>query len=198
MDQLKNLWDGILDSWEEGSNWLADNVIEDESSTASVNPHSSFIQEWSKNYQTDQDPVKEQGALDRLNKKWTVPEEADISLKKAASIFKGDSGFTEEELYDYGAKTGQIESRYITKVQDDDGPARSYWQVEPETALDLLNNSPVLFGGNFEKMFSAKYGQNARKTLANKTKEEMSNLLLEDSDLAATLSLGTYVRNRQR
>ena len=30
MEILKNLWDGILDSWEEGSNWLADNVVEED------------------------------------------------------------------------------------------------------------------------------------------------------------------------
>ena len=163
--------------------------------------NSAFINEWSTNYQTDQDPVKEQRAKATLDTTWKLPDDAKGPLEVASSIFDGDSGFTKDELYQYGANTGQIESGYRTKVQNGGGPARSYWQVEPETALDLLSKSPILFGPKFEEMFSGKYGSenmSAREGLSLMTLDEMSKLLEEDDDLAATFSLGTYVRNRQR
>ena len=48
--------------------------------------------------------------------------------------------FTAKELTELANAIGQIESGYKTKVQIGGGPARSYWQVEPTTALSLLNN----------------------------------------------------------
>ena len=163
--------------------------------------YDTFLSEWSKNYQTDQDPEKEARALEDLDTTWELPDDAKGPLDIASTIFAGDSGFTKDELYQYGANTGQVESGYDTKVQYGGGPARSYWQVEPETALDLLKSRPILFGEEFEKMFSGKYGSenmSARKGLSLMTLDEMSKLLEGDDELAATLSLGTYVRNRQR
>ena len=63
MEILKNLWDGILDSWEEGSNWLADNVVEED--TKPVDFH-SLIQDlengrkkgWTGDYWTPHDSVE--------------------------------------------------------------------------------------------------------------------------------------------
>jgi len=172
-----------------------------DASNMNANPHSSFIQDWSANYQTEQDPKKEQRAKASLESDWEVPEDAKGPLDKASTIFEGDSGFSKDELYKYGANTGQIESGYRTKVQNGGGPARSYWQVEPETALDLLTNSSALFGPKFEKMFSGKYGSenmSAREGLSLMSPEEMSKILEEDDDLGATFSLGTYVRSRQK
>lgn len=161
--------------------------------------YNSFVTDWSKTYQTEQNPAKEKEALSSLKRNWSVPAEAESALDTASYIFEGDSGFTKEELYKYGANTGQVESKYKTKVQYGGGPARSYWQVEPETALDLLINSSAIFGPKFEEMFSEKYGSDnmtAREGLATLTLEEMSELLEEDDALAATLALGVYVRSR--
>ena len=171
-----------------------------DASNMNANPHSSFVQDWSANYQTEQDPVKEKRAKESLESDWEVPEDAEGPLDKASTIFEGDSGFTKDELYKYGANTGQIESGYKTRVQNGGGPARSYWQVEPDTALDLLTNSSSLFGPKFEKMFSGKYGSenmSAREGLSLMSADEMSKILEEDDDLGATFSLGTYVRSRQ-
>jgi len=171
-----------------------------DASNMNANPHSSFVQDWSTNYQTEQDPVKERRARAVLESDWEVPEDAKGPLDTASTIFEGDSGFTKDELYKYGANTGQIESGYKTKVQKGGGPARSYWQVEPDTALDLLTNSSALFGPKFEEMFSGKYGSenmSAREGLSLMSADEMSKILEEDDDLGATFSLGTYVRSRQ-
>ena len=171
-----------------------------DASNMNANPHSSFVQDWSANYQTEQDPKKEKRAKESLESDWEVPEDAEGPLDKASTIFEGDSGFTKDELYKYGANTGQIESGYKTRVQNGGGPARSYWQVEPDTALDLLTNSSALFGPKFEEMFSGKYGSenmSAREGLSLMSADEMSKLLEEDDDLGATFSLGTYVRSRQ-
>ena len=171
-----------------------------DANSTNVNPYGGFVQDWSKNYQTDQDPVKERRAKAALEGEWELPEDAKGPLDTASTIFEGDSGFTKDELYKYGSNTGQVESGYKTKVQKSGGPARSYWQVEPDTALDLLNNSSALFGPKFEQMFSDKYGSenmSARDGLSTMTAEEMSKLLEDDDALAATFSLGTYVRSRQ-
>ena len=179
---------------------LGDGLMTLDASDTASNPYDTFLSEWSKNYQTQQDPKKEQRAKDSLEVDWEVPEDAQGSLDKASTIFAGDSGFTKDELYKYGANTGQIESGYKTKVQKGGGPARSYWQVEPDTALDLLTNSSALFGPKFEEMFSGKYGSenmSAREGLSIMSGDEMSKLLEEDDDLGATFSLGTYVRSRQ-
>ena len=171
-----------------------------DANSTNVNPYGGFVQDWSKNYQTDQDPVKERRAKAALEGEWELPEDAKGPLDIASTIFEGDSGFTKDELYKYGSNTGQVESGYKTKVQKSGGPARSYWQVEPDTALDLLNNSSALFGPKFEQMFSDKYGSenmSARDGLSTMTAEEMSKLLEDDDALAATFSLGTYVRSRQ-
>lgn len=172
-----------------------------DASNMNANPHSSFVQDWSTNYQTDKDPVKERRALASLEGEWELPEDAKGPLDTASTIFEGDSGFTKDELYKYGANTGQIESGYKTRVQKSGGPARSYWQVEPTTALDLLTNSSNLFGPKFEEMFADKYGSenmSAREGLSLMSEDEMSKLLEEDDALGATFSLGTYVRSRQK
>ena len=102
------------------------------------------------------------------------------------------------------------------------GPGRSYWQVEPKTALDLLNNSEKLFGQNFENHFRDKvisneegslyqgstYGEQASKAgytgknavrdwLASFDKEKMSEFLFKDGDLAATLAMGKWISGLQ-
>ena len=199
LNNLSRILLGAEDESSRASDWtqFASNF---DASRTDVNPYNSFVQEWSKNYQTDQDPVKERRAKASLEGEWELPEDAKGPLDIASTIFDKDSGFTKEELYEYGANTGQVESGYKTKVQYGGGPARSYWQVEPATALDLLNNSPALFGGNFETMFADKYGSenmSAKDGLSTMTQEEMSKLLEEDDALAATFSLGTYVRSRQ-
>jgi len=164
-----------------------------------------IVKDWAILYQTTNDPIKNKRAAEALNKKYTVPPKAKNSIEIAASIFKGDKGYTKEQLIQFGSAIGQIESAYITKIQKleggGEGKARSYWQVEPDTALSLLKNSSAIFGKEFRKAFNKKYKKgsvSAVKYLSKLTEDEMSDLLLKDSDLAATFAIGVIVNRTEK
>ena len=155
---------------------------------------------WLEHYNKTTDPAKIPLRLDHarksLKEKVPVPEEAVEAMNIASKVFVGDKGFTTEDIVDILTKTGAIESKYLTKKQYDGGPARSYWQVEPTTAKDLLVNSSALFGKNFEKEFSKQYGKNAAKNLSELSVDELSNIIENDSNLGATFAMATYVRSK--
>ena len=156
-----------------------------------------IVNTWGTTYQTTNDPKKNARALKTISNTYNIPTEAQNSIQSIVPIYVGDKGFTAQELTELANAIGQIESGYKTKVQKGGGPARSYWQVEPTTALDLLNNSSAIFGPKFENFFSIKYGKNAVKVLANKSKKEMSQLLESDSDLAVAMALGVIVNRKK-
>ena len=174
-------------------------VSKAEASEMPIMSNDRIAKDWSTLYQTSDDPVKEQRAKDILNTDYTVPLEAKNSIAIGAKIFEGDKGLSQTQLIQYGSAIGQIESEYKYKRQglktvgDGKGVARSYWQIEPTTALSLFQNSSAIFGEKFEKVFSTKYGKNSVKYFASLSKEKMSELLESDSDLAATIALGVIV-----
>lgn len=151
----------------------------------------NFVNDWSKHYQTSLDPAKEARATAVLKQGFKVPQDAINPIKVASYIFDGDGGHSAEELTEYLEKTGAVESAYGTKVQGGGGPARSYWQVEPKTAMDLVKNSSAYFGPKFAKTF----GENALKYLQGLNEQEMSDLLLERDDLAATMAAAVWIRS---
>lgn len=179
-------------------------VSKAEASEMPIMTNDKIAKDWSTLYQTSDDPVKEQRAKDILNTDYTVPLEAKNSIAIGAKIFENDKGLSQTQLIQYGSAIGQIESGYKYKrqgletVDDGKGVARSYWQIEPKTALDLFRNSSAIFGEKFEKQF-AKYnrgyaiGKTSVKYLASLSEEKMSKLLESDSDLAATVALGVIV-----
>ena len=170
-------------------------VSKAEAAEMPIMTNEDIVNNWGTFYQTTNDPKKNKRALKVLNKDYTVPEEAKKSIAIAAKIFEGDKDLSQTQLIQYGNAIGQIESEYKTKIQKGGGPARSYWQVEPKTALDLLNNSSAIFGTKFESALS-KYKVNnmsAVKYLASLSEEQMSSLLETDSDLAAIMALGVIV-----
>ena len=73
--------------------------------------------------------------------------------------------------------------------------ARSYWQIEVDTAKDLLKNSSPIFGSNFESTFSdyAKDGKSARESLLNLSNKDLVNLLEKDDKLAANIAAALVV-----
>ena len=77
----------------------------------------NFVQDWSKHYQTSQDPAKEARATAVLKQGFKVPQDAMKSIKVASYIFDGDDGHSAKELTEYLQKTGAVESAYGTKVQ---------------------------------------------------------------------------------
>jgi succinate dehydrogenase flavin-adding protein (antitoxin of CptAB toxin-antitoxin module) len=160
-----------------------------------------LIANWNKHYQTDNSKVNSVKARERLSRDYTVPDEAISAIENAATNFDGDGGFSKEYLIDSLTKIGQIETQYETKIQRGSNPeienfyARSYWQIEVETAKDLLKNSAPIFGKNFESTFSkyAKNGKTARESLLNLDDKDLVNLLEKDDMLAANIAASLIV-----
>jgi hypothetical protein len=167
-----------------------------------------LIKNWSNKYQTEGsifNALKAKERLDRMNQPgYKIPNDAISAIENAATNFDGDRNFSKETLVDYLTKIGQIESQYETKVQRTDKPvkeetkflARSYWQIEVDTAKDLLKNSAPIFGSNFESTFSKKYKgeyETAREGLLNLSNRDLVNLLEKDDTLAANIAAALIV-----
>ena len=155
----------------------------------------NFANQWGDNYHGKADDDKRKRAFEVLQSDFTVPTEAVDSINKSAFIFDGDMGFDSETIKDNMTKIGAIESNYTTKVQADEGPARSYWQVEPSTAKSLLNNSSALFGPKFNKEFAqyAEGDKTASEVLAGKSTKDLQTLIENDSDLGAAFATAKMI-----
>ena len=186
---------------------------------ASEMPINNSINMWNKFYKTETKIVdgksvkmtpkeienQKEKATKRLNDgDYNVPKEAKSSIDVATNIFNGQNGMNKETLTKLLSDIGQIESQYSTKIQYKGGPARSYWQVEAASALDTLeqnaaSNNPI-FGKDFEKQFASiikgKSNTTVLKYLSSLSNSKMQKLLLDNSNLAATIALG-IVLNRQ-
>tara|TARA_R110000782_G_scaffold9376_2_gene30272 strand:- start:26 stop:577 length:552 start_codon:yes stop_codon:yes gene_type:complete len=149
----------------------------------------NFVQDWSSYYQTSDDPQKEARATAVLQSDITAPADAKMAIRIAARIFAGDEGHSEREFIDVLEKTGAVESGYRTKVQDGGGPARSYWQVEPKTAMSLVKNSHQYFGSKFHKAF----GKDALKILQSYDEKAWSNILEKNDALGATIAAAKWL-----
>ncbi len=149
----------------------------------------NFVDDWSKYYQTSNDPTKEARATAVLQANINVPEDAKKAIDIAIYIFEGDRGKTAEQLRDYLEKTGAVESAYHTKVQMKGGPARSYWQVEPTTAMSLVKHSSPLFGKKFKTIF----GDHALKTVQQWDAKQWSEALEKSSELGAVMAAAKWL-----
>lgn len=159
---------------------------------AASSAYGDFVKDWSKHYQTSQDPNKELRARQVVDSNYTVPEPAEKAIQAAAYMFAGDEGKTHEQLVEYLRKTGAVESGYRTKVQSGGGPARSYWQVEPATAMDLVKNSAPYFG----KKFHARYGQGALVKLQKLDQNQWSQVLEKYDELGAVMAAAKWIASR--
>lgn len=151
--------------------------------------HGGFVKDWSANYQTSNDPAKERRAQRVIDAGYKVPVDAERAIQIAADIFAGDEGKTRGQLIEYLRHTGAVESGYRTKVQSGSGPARSYWQVEPSTAMDLVKNSSAYFG----KKFHARYGKHALIKMRNMNKTEWSEALEKYDELGAIMAAAKWI-----
>ena len=156
---------------------------------AATSAYGDFAKDWSKHYQTSNNPEKEARARQVISKDYHVPADAEQAIRIAADIFAGDEGKTREQITQYLRHTGAVESGYRTKVQDGGGPARGYWQVEPATAMDLVKNSAPLFGKKFHKYF----GKNALKQAQTFDKQKWSEGLERFDRLAATMAAAKWI-----
>ena len=156
---------------------------------AATSLYGDFVKDWSKHYQTSQDPKKELRARGVLDKKYQVPAHAERAIQVAASIFAGDEGKTKQQLVEYLRHTGAVESGYRVKRQQGGGPAKSYWQVEPRTAMDLVKNSDAYFG----KKFHARYGKDSLKKLKTMNESEWSAALEKYDELGAVMAAAKWL-----
>ena len=165
-------------------------------------PLVSIIGQWFKNYHGKKYDSDTEAAVSRNNASIraenlntnTIPEDAKKAIDTAIYItgtdFKSKTNKRQNplELKNNLYYVGQMESEYKTKTQMGGGPAKSYWQVEPETAKDILTNAPNYFGKKFEEKFSNTYGLNAKEKLSNMSTEQLSEALEKDDSLAATFA----------
>ena len=157
-----------------------------------------IINQWSKKYQGE-DNVADRRRVNRdlLFRSVKIPEEAESQIAQVAEVFAGQNNFTEDNIMEMLGAIGFFESKYRTKVQKDKGPARSYWQVEPETAKDILKqnmqaNNPIL-GQKFNDLFKDKYADQigdgtALQYFASLNDKQLSNLLENDGLFAAAMA----------
>jgi len=155
----------------------------------------NFVEQWGNNYHGKADDKKKQRAFDVITSDYKVPGEAIESINKSAYIFDGDMGFDADFISNSLKKIGAIESNYTTKKQRGEGPARSYWQVEPSTAKSLLNNSSALFGPKFNETFAqyAEGDKTASEVLAGKSTKDLQTLIESDSDLGAAFATAKII-----
>ena len=69
----------------------------------------------------------------------SVNENQIKDLIKDVCVQLGDK-YAKDEALDIVYATGLVESKYQYITQIGEGPARSFWQVEPETAVDNCKN----------------------------------------------------------
>jgi len=140
---------------------------------------------------------------------YKIPDDAIQAILIAATNFANDGGFSKETLIDYLTKIGQIETQYKSKKQKGNYIettkflARSYWQVEPTTAISLIKQNLIalnegrnpLFGPLFEKAFRSKYskGGSVLEHLSTLSKKEMTKVLEQDTELAAAFAAAKLV-----
>jgi len=168
-----------------------------------------FIKDWGKYYQTANDPAKIKQVtidLNRWDGKTGVPPNAIKAMEKAAKVFEGDHGATSAELLRYLTLTGYTETKFKTKVQQTNtgtGPARSYWQVEPDTAYSLVHDSFQYFGTNFRKAFPDRKTrdgktQTALQFLQSLDKKQWSQALEQSDQLGAVMAAAKWIVTKYR
>ena len=182
MPGINNLWGSVTEA--------VGNMIGIQGSA-----EANLAEQWANNYHGKADDKKKQRAFEVLTSDYKVPGEAIESINKSAYIFDGDMGFDAETITETLKGIGAIESFYTTKKQRGEGPARSYWQVEPSTAKSLLNNSSALFGPKFNETFAqyAEGDKTASEVLAGKSTKELQTLIESDSDLGAAFATAKII-----
>jgi hypothetical protein len=171
-----------------------------------------IINQWSKKYKTETKVVdgkivpmteseirnqKNRVNRDLLFRSVKIPEEAESQITQVAEVFAGQNNFTEDNIMEMLGAVGFFESKYQTKIQKNKGPARSYWQIEPKTAKDILKqnmqaSNPIL-GQKFNDLFKDKYADQignstALEYFASLNDKQLSNLLENDGLFAAAMA----------
>ena len=161
-----------------------------------------LVDQWSKYYQGENNQEDKKRAIDDLRiGSNNMPQEAADEINQVANVFDKDKGFSKDQITEILSAIGFIESKYKTKIQGNNGPARSYWQIEPSTAKDILaenlkamkDGKAQLLGPKFEALFKSKYAdvignRTALEYFASLNKNQLQELLLRDGVFAASMA----------
>lgn len=147
----------------------------------------SFAQTWGSLYQTESDPKKIESFLSHNN----VPIKNAVvkSLDKALKVFKGDKGIEDQanlrELLIRTAKHESLGGEYLEQLSG--GPGRGAWQVEPETARDIIKTSGLI-GKKAEKVLGK-----TKKQILDMSDKEISTFL-KKHDVNAVFATAKYLQ----
>lgn len=155
-----------------------------------------YTDTWSKLYQTTGDPEKEKAFRTHVSQLYgKAPKEKEIrqainTVMPAFSEEVVNRGISKDDLSELMYQTALHESlggKYTRQMGD--GPARSWWQVEPGTAYDNIKNYPQAFGPNFEK--ATGYD---KEYLQGLSQDELGSLLEKDPNFGAAMGTLWYLR----
>lgn len=151
---------------------------------------------WTKYYQTKNDPAKEAKFLEHnkmLQGHMPKGKEITAAIRQTLPAFSGEiesRGYTPEFMEGLLKATAAHESlggKYNKQLGG--GPARSWFQVEPDTAYDNIQNFGHALGKGYEKAV----GYSADK-LKGMSKEQVGQLLETDPNFAASMAALWYLR----
>lgn len=154
---------------------------------------------WSQMYQTTNDPVKEAAYSQHVKDLYgKAPKEVEIrtAIDKSMPAFAGElqsRGFAPNEMKELLYQTALHESmggRYNKQIN---GPARSAWQVEPNTAYDNIQNYGHAMGKDYEKAVGY-----SREQLQGMSKDQVATLLETDPAFAASQAGLWYLRKMDK
>jgi len=161
-----------------------------------------IVNQWSEKYQGEgKFTDKARANKDLMLGSFDIPGDAASDINDVADIFDGDNNFNKDQIAEILGAIGFFESKYKTKVQGGDGPARSYWQVEPKTAKSILAENlgamqtgrKQFLGPKFEALFKNKYkdvigNKTALEYFASLNEDQLRDLLLKDGAFAASMA----------
>jgi len=157
-------------------------------SKAPANPHKGFSSTWGKLYQSESDPNKMQAFKDHETVE--LVEGVAAGLDRALTAFVGDKGITDQTtLRELLVRTAKHESLGGKLLEQDGGRgvARGAWQVEPETARDIIKSSGLL-----GKQAEAILGATKEEVLA--LGDEDLNTFLKDHANNAVFAIAKYLQ----
>lgn len=150
---------------------------------------------WSQMYQTTNDPTKEAAYMEHVKNLYgKAPKEAEIraAIGQSLPAFAGEvqsRGMTPKAMEELLYRTALHESMGGKYNKQIEGPARSWWQVEPDTAYDNIKNYGHALGSGFEKAVGY-----SKDKLQSMSKDQVANLLEKDPNFAASMAALWYLR----
>lgn len=143
---------------------------------------------WGKSYQTENCPAKKEAFNKKVDSLYNnAPKELALRVvTKVAADKYTDLGYNAEALSELIYRIALHESNGGQYVKQINGPARSWFQIEVTTAMNLVKKNPELIRG---------YDANKLSRLSY---QAMGDLLEERQDIAATIAIAKIIETGER